>query len=110
MNFKTGGTFLEFGAYDGITFSNTYLLEKNFGWTGLLIDPIPSHFNLMKTSRSCQQILAAVVPEKQNFVNVVEEPASNLSKIAKRKVLSKSHIVQAFTLTEIMDTYFYLKI
>ena len=71
-NFKSGGSFLEFGAYDGVTFSNTYLLEKNFGWQGLVIDPIPSHFDIIKQSRSCQQLLAAVTPEKQKFVKVVE--------------------------------------
>jgi FkbM family methyltransferase len=108
-NFKSGGSFLEFGAYDGVTFSNTYLLEKNFGWQGLIIDPIPSHFNIIKQSRSCQQLLAAVTPEKQKFVKVVEEPASNLSKITERKILSKLHTVPAFTLTEILDKYFLSK-
>ena len=31
--------FIEFGAGDGKKFSNTYILEKNFGWTGLLVEP-----------------------------------------------------------------------
>ena len=108
-NFKSGGSFLEFGAYDGVTFSNTYLLEKNFGWQGLIIDPIPSHFDIMKQSRSCQQLLGAVTPEKQKIVKVVEEPASNLSKIAERKILTKVHTVPAFTLTEILNKYFLSK-
>jgi FkbM family methyltransferase len=34
------GFFVEAGAYDGITFSNTYLLEC-LGWRGLLVEPHP---------------------------------------------------------------------
>ncbi len=33
------GYFVEVGAYDGITLSNTYFLEQ-MGWTGVLIEPI----------------------------------------------------------------------
>ncbi len=46
--FKREGMFIEFGGYDGVTFSNTYLLEKYFLWTGVLIDPLPSHYMKMK--------------------------------------------------------------
>jgi FkbM family methyltransferase len=37
--FKKGGYFVEFGAADGIIFSNTYFLEKNMGWKGILAEP-----------------------------------------------------------------------
>ena len=37
--FKHGGTFVEFGATNGKTLSNTWLLEKKFGWTGILAEP-----------------------------------------------------------------------
>lgn len=35
------GFFVEAGANDGISQSNTYYLEKRLGWTGLLIEPVP---------------------------------------------------------------------
>jgi FkbM family methyltransferase len=36
-----GGTFLEAGAHDGYTQSNTYYLERHLGWSGVLVEPIP---------------------------------------------------------------------
>ncbi|TKT46786.1 FkbM family methyltransferase [Rhizobiaceae bacterium LC148] len=36
-----GGYFVEFGSTNGITNSNTWLLEKAFGWRGILAEPNP---------------------------------------------------------------------
>lgn len=38
-SFKRNGFFVEFGATNGIDLSNTYLLESQFGWTGILAEP-----------------------------------------------------------------------
>ena len=35
------GIFLEAGAHDGWTGSNTYWLEASLGWRGILIEPVP---------------------------------------------------------------------
>lgn len=36
---KRNGTFVEVGVGNGCDLSNTYLLEKDFGWNGLLVEP-----------------------------------------------------------------------
>jgi len=36
---KTGGVFVESGAHDGESMSNSLLLETEFGWRGLLVEP-----------------------------------------------------------------------
>lgn len=103
-DFKISGVFLEFGAYDGVIFSNTHLLEKQFGWTGILIDPIPSHYESMKQNRKCKLIHGAITAEHQDSVLIEELPASDLSRfVGKRKIFKKVHEVKAFTLQEVID-------
>jgi hypothetical protein len=41
--------FLEAGAFNGVTISNTLALEMKHKWTGLLIEPDPVAFEDMKS-------------------------------------------------------------
>ncbi|XP_043207019.1 uncharacterized protein LOC122373234 isoform X1 [Amphibalanus amphitrite] len=48
---KTGGFFIESGALDGERLSNTLVLERRFGWTGLLVEPAESNFQRLVSKR-----------------------------------------------------------
>lgn len=57
-----GGIFVEAGANDGIRQSNTLLLERELGWTGLLVEPSPSAFALLELNRpNCVLVNSALV-------------------------------------------------
>ncbi len=50
---KREGFFLDIGANDGITFSNTYIFEKYRDWKGLCIEPNVDIFEKCKKLRNC---------------------------------------------------------
>ncbi|RDV26573.1 FkbM family methyltransferase [Alteromonas aestuariivivens] len=69
--FKRDGFFIEFGATDGILLSNTYVLEKYFGWAGLCAEPNPRFFEQLKVNRSCtvsEECIAATSGETVEFI------------------------------------------
>jgi FkbM family methyltransferase len=53
-NYKRGGFFVEFGATDGVLLSNTWLLEKEFGWEGVCIEPNPKFYAQLQANRNCK--------------------------------------------------------
>ena len=52
LNHKTGGFFVECGAANGETFSNSLYLERFKSWTGLLVEANPVYFKeILRTNR-----------------------------------------------------------
>lgn len=63
FNGKSDGVFLEAGANDPQSLSQTYLLEKR-GWTGVLVEPVPE----------CCEKLRAERPGSRVFQNALGSP------------------------------------
>ena len=52
LKFKKNGFFVEFGSFDGLINSNSYLLEKIFKWNGILAEPSIYCHEKLKENRS----------------------------------------------------------
>jgi FkbM family methyltransferase len=50
---KREGFFVEFGATNGLVNSNTWLLEKKYGWRGVLAEPNPVWHSMLDANRNC---------------------------------------------------------
>ena len=51
---KKNGIFIEIGGGDGITISNTYLLEKKYKWKGIICEPIKKSQKQIKSTRQAK--------------------------------------------------------
>lgn len=57
------GVFVDVGAYDGETYSNSLHFEKK-GWTGICVEPLPKMFKKLHNNRKCVCINAAIDTEE----------------------------------------------
>lgn len=57
---KQHGFFLDIGAHDGVTLSNSYFFEKEMGWTGICVEPIPEVFARLQQNRVATLINACI--------------------------------------------------
>jgi len=122
---KKNGFFIECGAADGVTYSNSYLLEKKFGWKGLLIEPIGEQFNLLKKYRKkmiCENFMLASSEYSGKKIQMYkagplslacedEIDGATLSTQSRKEKLKNLYLlegreeVQAITLSEILDRH-----
>jgi FkbM family methyltransferase len=59
-DFARSGTYVDIGAFDGKTLSNTFALEQ-LGWTGLLVEPNPVAFEQCRDCRPNSVVVQAAV-------------------------------------------------
>jgi FkbM family methyltransferase len=71
FDFKNDGYFVDIGAHNGISLSNTKFLEE-LGWTGICIEPHPNVFKQLVENRKCEKINCALWENdtKVNFLSL----------------------------------------
>src|SRR5262245_38884754 len=75
---KRGGVFVDIGAYDGETFSNSLFFERTMGWTGLCVEPLPTAFARLKATRKaiCENVCVADFEGEAEFTEA-DDPGRN---------------------------------
>lgn len=76
------GYFVEFGATDGIGLSNTYMLEKNFSWGGILAEPGKNWHKELMANRGCEIDLRCISDESGKQIVFYESDSPELSTIS----------------------------
>lgn len=69
FNGLCNGTYIEMGALDGLTFSNSYLFEKQLAWSGVLIELSPSDYEKLKVNRPDNILINAAVCNERKKIH-----------------------------------------
>ena len=114
-NFKYGGFFVEFGATNGVNWSNTFLLEKNYGWKGILAEPAKTWHNSLRLNRECSIETECVWKKTGELLNFREvDFSAELSTISsfnpedkwhKERTKGDSYEVRTISLNDLLDKH-----
>lgn len=112
--FKRGGFFVEFGATNGIRYSNSHVLEKDFGWAGILAEPARIWRDDLLKNRSCYIDLDCVWSKTGETLEFNEVDDAELSTVDEfsgsdehsetRKTGRKYH-VKTISLVDLLQKY-----
>jgi FkbM family methyltransferase len=88
---KKNGVYIELGALDGVLYSNTKFFEDQLGWKGILIEPHPNKFALLKQNRPNNFIFNTLISsiEKDVIFRYFEDEYAGVSGV--EETLPKEH-------------------
>jgi len=114
-NNKRNGYFVDFGATNGKDINNTFLLEKEFDWTGIVCEPNISYHNDLKINRSCNidtRCVYSMSGTLVKFLDVLE--CGELSGIEKhafkdehsqKRTNNRNYLVETISLNDLLECY-----
>jgi hypothetical protein len=109
---KRNGYFVEFGACDGLHLSNTLLLERKLGWTGILAEPARRYHDALRLNRGCfvdQRCVYTRTSEHLAFRDTAIDGLGTLSKfaeadhMAERRLSAEEYLVETVSLNELLS-------
>lgn len=114
LNFKHGGFFVEFGATNGVDLSNTYLLEKVFGWTGILAEPAKCWHQALQENRTAHieprcvwSVSGQVLPFNEVDVGALSTIASfsAVDEYAEARRIGRTYEVESISLNDLLKKF-----
>lgn len=114
LNSKRDGFFVEFGATNGVTISNTFLLEKEYNWSGILCEPAVVYKEVLAKNRDCTIVNKCVYINTGEEITFFECEHNDLSTISefKEKDLHKTsrkngtqYTVETISLADLLEDY-----
>jgi FkbM family methyltransferase len=112
LDFKRNGFFVEFGATNGVDCSNTHLLEKGFGWNGVLAEPAKCWHADLRRNRTSHIETDCVWSDSNstlafNELGALSTIASYVSSDfhSQERKLGKRYSVKTISLEDLLDKY-----
>ncbi len=110
---KHGGHFVEFGVSDCVDLSNTWLLEKTFGWRGVLAEPARVRHADLKKNRNChidtRCVWGAGPNASHGRIRFTEYACPDLSGVSQsirwRRQKSIEYEVDTITLNDLLESH-----
>ncbi len=111
---KEGGFFVEFGAANGISLSNSFLLERSFGWRGILAEPARIWHKALAENRGCAIDRRCVWSRSGETLEFNETDNSELSTLnqysmrdnhSKARRLGHSYSVETVSLCDLLKDH-----
>jgi FkbM family methyltransferase len=114
LNAKRNGFFVEFGATNGVDLSNTYLLETDYEWTGILAEPARAWHQALAQNRRCLVDHRCVWKSSQQRIAFKQSTAAELSSIehlgrsdyrSAERSLGTTYDVETVSLNDLLDQH-----
>ncbi|XP_013390110.1 uncharacterized protein LOC106158598 [Lingula anatina] len=93
---RRGGFYVECGAWDGETNSNSLFFEKSRNWTGLLVEPDPLNFEKLSRKHRNAYLSPTCItarPTKVDFQFSKTSDAGSINPLTKKKVIGKNRML-----------------
>jgi FkbM family methyltransferase len=112
--YRPNGFFVEIGATDGKTISNTFFLEKEFGWEGILCEPTRFWHDKLRVNRTAKISTRAAWSSSNQVLKIIETSNPELSTIDKfrhndfhssKRVLGVEYNVMSISLNDLLELH-----
>jgi FkbM family methyltransferase len=112
LNEKRNGYFVEFGATDGVFLSNSFLLERDYGWRGIVAEPSINWHDALKRNRNCSVDTRCVWDKTGETLNFAQTDNAEYSAVTSLgatdyhgRSVTKEYGVKTISLNDLLEEH-----